>query len=98
MSIRSVLVIGLVAAALALGAGARAHDDPSMPPHEHDEPSQGCAPHVKAMNGMKTPEEREAYCHAHPDCASHSCGGMGMHEHGTTPAKPAQPEAKKPKS
>ena len=98
MSIRSVLTIGLVAAALALGAGARAHDDPSAAPHEHDEPSQGCAMHAKAMQGMKSRQQREAYCRAHSDCMSHNCGGMGAHEQPKTPPAPPQPEAKQPKS
>jgi len=47
---------------------------------------------------MKTPEKREVYCRAQTDCMSHDCGSMGTHGHGQTPAQPAQPEAKKPKS
>lgn len=98
MSIRGVLVVGVVAAALTLGAGARAHDDPSAAPHEHDEPAPGCAMHAKAMQGMKSSQEREAYCRAHSDCMSHNCGGMDAHQHEMkqpAPA-PAVPDAKKP--
>jgi hypothetical protein len=97
MSIRSVLGAGLVAAALALGAGARA-DDSSKTPDGHGGPSQACSEHAKAMHGMKTPEQREAYCRAHSDCMSHNCGGMGSHKHGQTPPVPPEPGPQKPKS
>jgi hypothetical protein len=96
MSIRSVLSIGLVGAALALGSGARA-EDPKSTPAETDEAAQSCAHHVKAMHAMGTDKEREAYCHAHKDCVSHNCGGMGAHEHGAGPIDPPEPKAPAPK-
>jgi len=92
MSLRGVLSIGLITAALALGASARA-EDPPQPPAEPGGSAQSCAHHVKAMHGMSTDKEREAYCHAHNDCMSHDCGGMGAHEHDKGPVDPPGPKA-----
>ena len=75
MSIRSVLAIGLLGAALVLAGAARA-DDPPKPQAEPGEAAQQCAHHMKAMHGMSTEKQREAYCHAHKDCMSHDCGGI----------------------
>jgi hypothetical protein len=91
MSIRGVLSIGLVASALALGAVARA-EDPPKPPAEPGAAAPECAHHMKAMHGMGTDKQREAYCSAHKDCVRHDCGGMAMKGRGMGPVDP--PEAK----
>ena len=92
MSLRGVLSIGLISAALAVGAVARAEDPPKAPTEPGGSP-QSCAHHVNAMHAMSNDMEREAYCHAHKDCMSHNCGGMGAKGHGQGPVDPPGPQA-----
>ena len=93
MSIRGVLSIALLAVTLSLGWVARA-EDPPKPPAEPSGSAQACAHHMKAMHGMSTDKQREAYCHAHKDCMSHDCGGMAAKEHGKGPVDPPAPAPK----
>lgn len=95
MTIRGTLSIGLIATLLTLGGIARA-EDPPKPPAEPDAAAQACAHHMKAMHAMGTDKEREAYCHAHKDCMSHDCGGMGAKGHGMGmgPVDPPSPAPK----
>ncbi len=92
MSIRGVLSLGLVAAALAFGGVARAEDPPKAPSAPGGT-AESCSHHVRAMHGMSSDKEREAYCHAHRDCLSHNCGGMGAKQHGKGPVDPPEPKA-----
>jgi hypothetical protein len=92
MSIRGVLSIGLVAATLSLSSSARA-EQKALPSGEPSESAQACTHHLKAMHGMSTDKQREAYCHAHKDCMSHDCGGMGAHGHEHGPVDPSDPKA-----
>ncbi|MEX2208379.1 MAG: hypothetical protein WEF50_19340 [Myxococcota bacterium] len=93
MNIRSTLPIGLIATLLALTGIARA-EDAAKPPAEPGSSAQACAHHMKAMHAMGTDKQREAYCHAHKDCMSHDCGGMGAKEHGKGPVDPPSPSPK----
>ena len=93
MTIRGTLSIGLITATFALCGTARA-EDPPKPPAEPGAAAQDCAHHMKAMHGMSTDKQREAYCHAHKDCMSHDCGGMAAKEHGKGPVDPPAPAPK----
>ncbi len=93
MSIRDILSIGLVTAALTLGGVSRAEDSPK-PAGEPGAAAQDCAHHMKAMHSMGSDKQREAYCHAHKDCMSHDCGGMGAMSHEQGPVDPPGPKAK----
>ena len=64
-SVRTLFVI----AAFVLGSGVSAAAFAATPAKA---PSP-CAAHIKAMKGMKTPAEREAYCKDHEDCMSNKC-------------------------
>ena len=100
MTIRGYLSVGLISAALAL-AGVAHGEDPAKPPAEPGGSAQECAHHMKAMHGMGSDKEREAYCHAHEDCMHHNCGGMGAKGRGTgmgpfgKPAPAPKPQAPK---
>jgi hypothetical protein len=57
-----------------------------------------CSAHIKAMKGMKTSAEREAYCKDHEDCMSNKCMSHMSAKHkksssgsaaAPAPAKPA---------
>lgn len=92
MSIHGVLSIALIAATISLGSAARAEDPPNAPADPSGS-AQACAHHVKAMHGMSTDKQREAYCQAHKDCMSHDCGGMGARTHERGPVDPPGPKA-----
>jgi hypothetical protein len=77
MSIRGLIVIGMIVTASAFSARA----DDAAKPTTKGKSSAACAEHAKAMHGMKTHAEREAYCKAHEDCMAHHCAGGGEHKH-----------------
>lgn len=82
MSLRTALVVALLAVASGTASAA--------PKHAAD---AACAEHVKKMEGMKTSAEREAYCKEHEDCASHHCAKQVAHhkahaKHHAAAAKP----------
>ncbi|HTO07328.1 MAG TPA: hypothetical protein VMR86_09770 [Myxococcota bacterium] len=87
MSVRIVLLI----AALVLAGGnfAGAADKPAK---------SVCAEHVKAMKGMKTADERTAYCKEHADCESNHCmSKMGHHKSAKKSTAPSSSSTMPPK-
>jgi hypothetical protein len=95
MSIRVSLSVGLISAALALAGVARG-EEATKPPAAPGSAPQECAHHMRAMHGMQSDKQREAYCHAHEDCMRRDCGGMGMKGRGMGqgPVDEPAPEAK----
>jgi hypothetical protein len=53
-----------------------------------------CAAHVKAMKGMKTSAEREAYCKDHEDCVSNKCMSHMSKHKSSAKSSAAAPAAK----
>jgi hypothetical protein len=51
-----------------------------------------CSAHIKAMKGMKTAAEREAYCKDHEDCMSNKCmSHMSAHHKKSSSSSAAAP-------
>ena len=86
-SVRTAFVI----AAFVLGSGISAAAFAATPTKA---PSP-CSAHIKAMKGMKTSAEREAYCKDHEDCMSNKCMSHMSSKHkkssGSTSSSAAAP-------
>ena len=85
-SVRTAFVI----AAFVLGSGLSAATFAATPAKA---PSP-CAAHVKAMKGMKTSAEREAYCKDHEDCMSNKCMSHMAKHKSSAKSSAAAPAAK----
>jgi hypothetical protein len=85
-SVRTAFVIATIALCSGMSAAAFAATSAKAP--------SPCSAHIKAMKGMKTSADREAYCKEHEDCMSNKCmSHMTKHKSSAKSTAPAKPPA-----